>query len=105
MTASVSVWSPFVGRAESQFNLVRCLIGAAAVALVQPINDRLQPGWTFVLIFGICWLSAPLILVVYRKGPAWRLQRIAHAKAKARRAEEAEKAQQPRNTFDIKPER
>ncbi|KAK4687614.1 hypothetical protein P7C73_g2490, partial [Tremellales sp. Uapishka_1] len=61
--------------ATTQFNLVRCIMGAVAVAVIQMINKVMGAGWTFVLISGICALGTPLPLIVLRYGPGWRLKR------------------------------
>jgi hypothetical protein len=66
----------------SQFNLVRCLFGAASVSVVQIINDAMGPGWTFVLLSGICLLATPMPLIVLKWGPEWRLRRHRRAKEK-----------------------
>ena len=56
-------------------NLIRCLIGAAGVAVVQPMIDGLTPVWTFVLLAGITIVSYPLVWIETRYGMSWRLAR------------------------------
>lgn len=56
-------------------NLMRCLIGAAGVAAVQPIIDALTPVWTFVLLAGITIAASPLVWIEMRYGASWRLAR------------------------------
>jgi MFS family permease len=56
-------------------NLMRCLIGAAGVAAVQPIIDAITAQWTFVLLAGITVAMLPLLIVEMRWGHQWRLER------------------------------
>ncbi|KAJ7671193.1 MFS general substrate transporter [Mycena rosella] len=60
-------------------NFVRCALSAAMVACIQPILAALRPGWTYVLLAGMCVLVSPLIYVVMRIGPACRARRRARA--------------------------
>ena len=70
-----------------QNNLVRCGLGAVLVSVIQIILDRLGPGWTYVLLPGICVVLSPILLLTYVMGPRWRADRRAK-----RRAHEAAKA-------------
>ena len=56
-------------------NLMRCLIGAAGVAAVQPIIDALGPVYTFILLAGITLALFPLLWVETKYGAGWRLAR------------------------------
>jgi predicted MFS family arabinose efflux permease len=62
--------SPAAATAASQF--IRCILGAAGVALVNPMLDTLGRGWTSTLIaliwviMSLCWWA-----VIYW-GPKWR---------------------------------
>ncbi|KZP25436.1 MFS general substrate transporter [Athelia psychrophila] len=56
-------------------NLVRCSLGAALVAVINIITDALKPGWTYVLLGGVCVLTAPLLYVSMRIGPECRAKR------------------------------
>lgn len=47
-------------------NLMRGLIGAAGVAVVQTMIDSITALWTFVLLAGITLLLAPLLMVEMR---------------------------------------
>ena len=42
-------------------NLIRCEVGAAGVAAVQPIIDALTPTWTFVLLAGYYAQHGPAV--------------------------------------------
>ncbi|KAI5116192.1 hypothetical protein M0805_002287 [Coniferiporia weirii] len=56
-------------------NLVRCLMGAAAVSVINLITDAIGPGWTYTICGLICIMTWPLIQVVLKKGPTWRRRR------------------------------
>ncbi|KAL2013539.1 hypothetical protein VTN00DRAFT_1064 [Thermoascus crustaceus] len=56
-------------------NLMRCLVGAAGVAVVQPIIDALTAEWTFLMLAGITAVLSPLLLIELKWGVGWRLQR------------------------------
>ncbi|GLA29855.1 hypothetical protein CBS76997_7412 [Aspergillus niger] len=64
-------------------NLMRCLLGAGGVAIVQPILDALKPDYTFLLLAGITLVMTPLLYVEDRWGPGWRHARERRLKAKA----------------------
>lgn len=67
-------------------NLMRCLIGAAGVAAVQPIIDAITAEWCFVLLAGITLILVPLLGVEMRWGPGWRLERNERLKRKTESA-------------------
>jgi len=58
-------------------NLVRCSLGAAIVAVIDIIIDALDPGWTYVLLGGICALTGPSIYLSIWLGPRCRAKRRA----------------------------
>ena len=60
------------GTATAANNLVRCWIGAAAVAGIGPLLDNIGTGWTSLIVAGIWILFTPILLMVYRLGPQWR---------------------------------
>jgi len=56
-------------------NLMRCLVGAAGVAVVQPIIEAISATWTFVLLAGITLCMVPLLVIEMKWGAGWRLER------------------------------
>lgn len=54
-------------------NLVRCLLGAGASAIVIPLVDAIGVGWTGTLASAV-WagFSTPLLFVLMKYGPRWR---------------------------------
>ncbi|KAF7981130.1 hypothetical protein HWV62_34867 [Athelia sp. TMB] len=61
-------------------NFVRCLLGAGLVAIINIITDALKPGWTYVLLGGVCALTTPMLFLSMHIGPKCRAKRR-HAKA------------------------
>jgi MFS family permease len=53
-------------------NLIRCLIGAAGIAAINPMTEAIGKGWSFTF-FALLFLAAvPLLLLEIRQGPKWR---------------------------------
>jgi sugar phosphate permease len=78
------------GTATAAFNLVRCLLGAAATAVILPMTERMGLGWSYVLV-GLVWIvMAPMLWAVVRWGPQWRRER-------RERAERIERERQERD--------
>ncbi|OIW22430.1 putative MFS transporter, partial [Coniochaeta ligniaria NRRL 30616] len=63
-------------------NLFRCLMGAGAVAIANPLIGRIGIGWTGTFIACLWLLFSPSLWAVMKYGPEWRAQ--AHTKTKAR---------------------
>ncbi|PBP27927.1 MFS general substrate transporter [Diplocarpon rosae] len=56
-------------------NLIRCSVGAAGVAAVQPAIDSIGEGATFALFAGIAAACSPLLVVEWFHGQRWRNER------------------------------
>ncbi|KAJ3934780.1 MAG: MFS general substrate transporter [Lentinula lateritia] len=56
-------------------NIVRCLLGAVAVSVIDIILSSLGPGFTYVLLNGIIVISMPLLYLVMKLGPRFRKKR------------------------------
>jgi MFS family permease len=56
-------------------NLVRCLVGAAATAIIEFVIAGLGKGWAFTILGILTMLCIPGLLVVEKKGPVWRAER------------------------------
>ena len=77
------------GTATAAMNLVRCWMGAGAVAAVVPLQNRVGLGWTAVIIAGCFALLSPIVLVVMKHGPRWRKQKASKEEAKKERKDAA----------------
>ncbi|KAL5338155.1 major facilitator superfamily domain-containing protein [Aspergillus crustosus] len=61
--------------ATASNNFVRCLLGAGATALIDPMLEAMGRGWCFTFIALVMLLTTPLLWVVIRMGPQWRKER------------------------------
>lgn len=59
-------------------NLVRCSLGALMVSVIDLLVNALGPGWTYVLLAGICLACSPMIWLAIWIGPRCRAKRRAH---------------------------
>ncbi|TFK56677.1 MFS general substrate transporter [Heliocybe sulcata] len=64
-------------------NVVRCLVGAALVSVVELILSAIGPGWTYVLFGALVAAFTPLLFLVMHMGPRWRARRRAKAQSRA----------------------
>ena len=60
------------GTATAAMNIVRCWMGAGAVAFVNPLLNAIGLGWTSVMVAGIWILLRPIVLMIIKRGPRWR---------------------------------
>lgn len=74
--------------ASATNNLVRCLLGAGASAVVLPLVSAIGMGWTCTLAAGLWVMFTPLLSVMMKYGPAWR------KKAKEKKEKEQEEKKQ-----------
>ena len=80
------------GTATAAMNLVRCWMGAGAVAAVGPLLNVIGIGWTSVLVAGVWILICPIVLVVMRFGPRWREEKRLRQEGEEREKEVARQA-------------
>ena len=69
-------------------NLFRCLIGAGATAVTNPLIERIGIGWTGTFIAFLWLVFSPALWAVLRLGPGWRKEAWEREK---RRREKMEK--------------
>ncbi|PPQ83614.1 hypothetical protein CVT25_006299 [Psilocybe cyanescens] len=74
-------------------NLIRCILSAVIVSVIELIIKALGTGWTYVIMSSMSFLSVPLIYVAMRIGPRYRVkrQRLKEAEELARIVEPEEK--------------
>jgi hypothetical protein len=82
------------GTATAAFNLIRCLLGAGATALILPMTNAIGLGWAYTLIGLIYVLLSPMLLAVMKWGPKWRKERAGKEAQKAREKREKEDSEQ-----------
>ena len=61
--------------ASAANNLVRCLLGAGGVAIVNPLFNSLGRGWTATLIALVLVLTSSFWWLVIIWGPHWRIEK------------------------------
>ncbi|KAL4999471.1 major facilitator superfamily domain-containing protein [Aspergillus recurvatus] len=76
-TLLVDFYPSNASAATASNNLVRCLLGAGATALIDPMLDAMGRGWCFTFIALVMLCTMPLLWVVIRMGPRWRHERQA----------------------------
>ncbi|KAH8199245.1 hypothetical protein TruAng_006585 [Truncatella angustata] len=60
------------GAATASNNLTRCLIGAAASALIDPMIKGIGSGWAFFIIGMLQLIGAPVLWLIMKNGIKWR---------------------------------
>jgi hypothetical protein len=55
--------------AQASYNLVRCSMGAAGVAVLQPLINAIGVGWCFTCYAGLSLLTVPLVLMLRSRNP------------------------------------
>ncbi|KAK7746612.1 hypothetical protein SLS62_009333 [Diatrype stigma] len=70
-------------------NLFRCLMGAGAAAVANPLIERIGLGWTGTFVAGLWVVCSPALWAVMRYGPEWRAE--ARARGDQKEAEKAAK--------------
>ncbi|KPM44951.1 hypothetical protein AK830_g1660 [Neonectria ditissima] len=54
-------------------NLARCLLGAGAAAIANPLIDRIGLGWASVFVAGVLIIATPILWAVMLRGQRWRM--------------------------------
>ncbi|KAJ5172605.1 hypothetical protein N7492_005198 [Penicillium capsulatum] len=81
-TLLVDLYPKQAAKATAANNIVRCLLGAGATALVDPMLSAMGRGWCFTFIALVMLATSPLLLFEIYKGPSWREQRRLKEEAK-----------------------
>ncbi|KAG2173676.1 hypothetical protein INT43_005096 [Umbelopsis isabellina] len=72
-------------------NLVRCLLGAASTAAIQPGINAIGVQYMFLVLGLVCFCCNPLLLALVKFGPKWRANRMEREKAESKLHDEQEK--------------
>lgn len=62
--------------ASAANNFTRCLFGAGATAVIEPMLKAMGRGPCFSFVGGVLLLFSPLMLVLVKYGPQWRMERL-----------------------------
>ncbi|KAI1077985.1 major facilitator superfamily transporter [Whalleya microplaca] len=71
-TLIVDINPGHAGAAVAANNLTRCLIGAAASAVINPMISGVGSGWSFTIFAFIYLAGAPVLWIIMRNGIKWR---------------------------------
>ncbi|CAK7263549.1 hypothetical protein SEPCBS119000_000547 [Sporothrix epigloea] len=84
------------GAAVAANNLTRCLIGALATAVINPMIRAMGTGWAFFLIGAIYVVTSPGLFLLMFRGIAWRRdeQEKAARRQQRRQQRQADKERQ-----------
>jgi hypothetical protein len=61
--------------AQASFNIVRCTISAAFVAVLEEMISGIGFGWTFTILGSLCLISGVFYFIELRYGRIWRIAR------------------------------
>ncbi|KAK1593708.1 major facilitator superfamily domain-containing protein [Colletotrichum navitas] len=75
MTLMIDILQTRSSAATACTNLVRCLLAALLVGLIDKMTSALRISWSYVLLGGVCALLLPLMYIEMKFGPKWRLER------------------------------
>ncbi|KAI0889845.1 major facilitator superfamily transporter [Annulohypoxylon maeteangense] len=75
------------GAATASNNLTRCLVGAAATAVIGPMINGVGIGWAFTILGFIYIAFSPMIFLVMNYGIQWRKEKRDRQAAKERKNE------------------
>lgn len=81
-TLLVDLYPHTAATATAANNVVRCLLGAGATALVNPMLTAMGRGWCFTFIALVMMSTSSFLVVVIRFGPKWREERRLKQEAK-----------------------
>ncbi|KAI1414849.1 MFS general substrate transporter [Hypoxylon sp. FL1857] len=73
------------GAATASNNLTRCLVGAAATAVIGPMITGIGVGWAFTILGFIYIVFAPSLLLIMKYGVKWRKEKRDRELAKERK--------------------
>ncbi|KAJ5979889.1 MFS transporter [Penicillium waksmanii] len=93
----VDLWPGSSAAATAANNLMRCELGAAASAAINPMQEAMGWGWAFTTLALISIAASPTLWVMTRYGIVWRKRRI---RREIEREEEKERRKLENNGVD-----
>ncbi|KAK6078604.1 Quinidine resistance protein 2-like protein 3 [Seiridium cupressi] len=90
-TLIVDLYPEAPATATAANNLVRCLFGAVATAVIEDMISGIGRGWSFTLIALLFMIPSPILWVIQKHGPTWREQRRLKSLARNEKKEAMEK--------------
>ena len=86
-TLVVDLYPKTSASATAVNNLMRCLMGAVGVAVVQYVINGIGEGLTFVLFAAVTAVLSPLLVVEWFWGEGWRRERKEREETSAKERE------------------
>jgi len=86
--------------ATAAVNLTRCLISAGGVAVIVPMINAMGEGWAFSIIAFIYVAMLPVLWVIMKWGPGWRIEKL----EKEDRKLEEQRRNDEKRQVEVKPE-
>jgi MFS family permease len=74
-TLLIDLYPNTAATATASNNITRCLLGAGATAIIQPMLNAMGRGWCYTFIALVMLCTLPLLMILVRKGPQWREER------------------------------
>jgi multidrug resistance protein len=74
-TLLIDLYPNTAATATASNNITRCLLGAGATAVIQPMLNAMGRGWCYTFIALVMLCTMPLLMIIIRKGPQWREER------------------------------
>ncbi|KAJ5907525.1 hypothetical protein N7495_000207 [Penicillium taxi] len=104
-TLLVDLYPTQAAKSTAANNFVRCLVGAGATAVVDPMLSGMGRGWCFTFVALVMLATSPLLLLDIYKGPQWREERRLKLEAKELKineetnSENGKSSSEPNNTL------
>jgi MFS family permease len=73
----IDVYPGRAGAVTAANNLLRCLLGAGATALVLPMINAIGIGWTCSFFAFVVLATSPVLWYIMKQGPNWRREKDA----------------------------
>jgi MFS family permease len=87
----VDIYPKKPATAAAANNLVRCLLGAGATAVVGPMLNKMGRGWTYTFAALIWAAYSPVLFALMKVGPRWRREmKVKDDEANEKRAKKNE---------------
>ncbi|QGA15821.1 hypothetical protein EYB26_003482 [Talaromyces marneffei] len=74
-TLLIDLYPNKAATATAGSNITRCLLGAGATAVIEPMLTAMGAGWCYTFIALVMLATTPLLFILINYGPKWREER------------------------------
>lgn len=74
-TLLIDLYPNKAATATAGSNITRCLLGAGATAVIEPMLNAMGTGWCYTFIALVMLATTPLLFILINYGPKWREER------------------------------